>query len=47
MYVDDLLITGSNVKQVEGVKQHLAETFQMIKDLKEVKKYLGLTIQKS
>jgi hypothetical protein len=46
VYVDDLLITGPNVKQVEGIKQYLAETFQKIKDLKEVKKYLGLRIQR-
>jgi hypothetical protein len=46
VYVDDLLITGPNVKQVEGIKQYLAETSQKIKDLKEVKKYLGRRIQR-
>jgi hypothetical protein len=44
--VDDLLITGPSAKQVESIKQYLVESFQKIKDLKEVKKYLGLKIQR-
>jgi hypothetical protein len=46
VYVDDLLITGPSAKQVESIKQYLAESFQKIKDLKEVKKYHGLKIQR-
>jgi hypothetical protein len=47
VYVDDLLITGPDAKQVESIKQYLADSFQKIKDLKEVKKYQGLKIQRT
>jgi hypothetical protein len=46
VYVDDLLITGPNVQVVESIKQYISESFKRIKDLKEVKKYLGLKIQR-
>jgi hypothetical protein len=46
VYVDDLLITGPNVQNVEDIKQYLAESFKKIKDLTEVKKYLVLKIQR-
>jgi hypothetical protein len=43
VYVDDRLITGPNKDTVEGaVKNKLGETSRKIKDLEDVKKYLGL-----
>jgi hypothetical protein len=42
VYVDDLLITGDNEKDVENVKVYLSQVFNKIKDLKNVEKYLGL-----
>jgi hypothetical protein len=47
VYVDDLLITGSSEKDVEDVKKYLAETFNKIKDLKDVQKYRGLRMIRS
>jgi hypothetical protein len=41
-YVDDLLITGKREDDVENVKIYLSKTFNKIKDLKNVEKYLGL-----
>jgi hypothetical protein len=46
IYVDDLLITGSDEKKVEGTKAYLAKTFHKVKDLQIVQKYLGLRMNR-
>ncbi|CAH9080519.1 unnamed protein product [Cuscuta europaea] len=43
VYVDDLLITGSNPTMISSLKKHLAQTFP-IKDLGHMKYFLGLEI---
>jgi hypothetical protein len=47
VYVDDLLIVGENKKEVENVKIYLSQTFNKIKDLKNVEKYLGLRMTRN
>jgi hypothetical protein len=47
IYVDDLLITGSNANKVEATKAYLAKTFHKIKDLQTVQKYLGLKMNRT
>lgn len=43
LYVDDILMIGSNVQKMREVKQLLSETFK-IKDLGDVKQFMGLSI---
>jgi hypothetical protein len=42
IYVDDLLLTGSDERKIENVKKDLAKAFNKFKDLETVPKYLGL-----
>lgn len=46
VYVDDLLITGSNNKVVTKLKNYLSSNFQM-KDLGAVSKFLGMSVTKN
>ncbi|CAD6993124.1 unnamed protein product [Ceratitis capitata] len=46
VYVDDLLIASSNLKNIEYIKQQLLQEFE-IKDLREAKYCLGLEIEQS
>lgn len=46
VYVDDLLITGSNPTMIEATKLMLQQHFK-IKDLGEMKYFLGLEIARS
>ena len=43
-YVDDLLICSKNKRKIQSVKKLLTDKLQM-KDLGEVKEYLGITIE--
>ena len=43
LYVDDMLIAGSNMDHIKGLKRQLAHAFSM-KDLGEAKKILGMKI---
>lgn len=45
IYVDDILIIGNSKKAIDGLKQKLSTEFEM-RDLQEVKCFLGLTIQR-
>lgn len=45
IYVDDILIIGSDLKEIEAVKRSLASEFEM-KDLGEVKNFLGMKIER-
>ena len=40
-YVDDLIMTGSNDREIARISKHLGETFKM-KDLGELKTFLGI-----
>ena len=44
MYVDDLLICSKNKRKIQSVKKLLTNRFEM-KDLGEVKEYLGINIE--
>ena len=44
LYVDDLLIFGSNIDTIEEIKTKLSKRFKM-KDLGRVKQYLGIEMQ--
>jgi Reverse transcriptase (RNA-dependent DNA polymerase) len=46
IYVDDLVITGSDMKGIEELKQHLNRKFD-IKDLGNLKYFLGIEIARS
>lgn len=46
LYVDELLITGSNLKLIEETKKALQQDFKM-KDLCELKYFLGIEFTKS
>lgn len=46
VYVDDVLITGSNVALIENLKQYINDLFT-IKDLGYAKYFLGLEIARS
>ena len=41
LYVDDMLVVGSNMDHIKGLKHQLAHAFAM-KDLLEEKKILGM-----
>ena len=43
LYVDDMLVVGSNMQQINELKQKLARSFAM-KDLGATKKILGMSI---
>ena len=43
VYVDDLLIAGPNLQEIQSIKTSLTRRFQMV-DLGECKYYLGMTI---
>lgn len=43
VYVDDVLIKGSNIMLVRGLKKHLDDAFT-IKDLDQAKYFLGFEI---
>lgn len=46
VYVDDLLLVGNNIKDIDGLKSMLSTNFKM-KDLGEVHYFLGLEISRS
>ena len=46
LYVDDLLVTGSNEELVKQFKVQMMQAFEMT-DLREMAFFLGLEIQKS
>ena len=46
LYVDDILVTGSCMVEINRLKQHLAEKFEM-KDLSRAKKVLRMKIFKN
>ena len=46
MYVDDLMITGNNEKDIQKLKEQLNVHFY-IKDLDELRYFLGLEVAKS
>ncbi|XP_016186272.1 uncharacterized protein LOC107627980 [Arachis ipaensis] len=43
VYVDDLIVTGTDLREIEFIKHHLHELFR-IKDLEELKFFLGLEV---
>lgn len=46
VYVDDLVITGNNINEINKVKQYLHKKFN-IKDLGDLKYFLGLEVARS
>ena len=46
VYVDDMIVTGSNPKEVEKLQSHLAKEFEM-KDLGNLKYLLGIKVSRS
>ncbi|XP_019248477.1 PREDICTED: uncharacterized protein LOC109227736 [Nicotiana attenuata] len=46
VYVDDMLVTGSNLQLIEATKNSLHQTFK-IKDLGELKYFLGMEFSRS
>jgi len=44
-YVDDMLVEGSNIKEIVNLKARLAEEFSM-KDLSYAKKIFGMRISR-
>lgn len=46
LYVDDLIITGDDVEEVQRVREHLSVRFEM-KELGELKHFLGLEVERS
>ncbi|WKA11329.1 hypothetical protein VitviT2T_028838, partial [Vitis vinifera] len=46
IYVDDILITGNNVKDILTLKQFLHNHF-WIKDLRDLKYFLGIEVSRS
>ncbi|XP_071686939.1 uncharacterized mitochondrial protein AtMg00810-like [Rutidosis leptorrhynchoides] len=43
VYVDDIVITGNNIEEINNVKHSLSKTF-MIKDLGKLKYFLGIEV---
>ncbi len=46
VYVDDILISAETVENINEIKSFLEKNFKM-KDLKEVKKFLGMNINQT
>ncbi len=46
LYVDDIVITGSDLAEVKMVKADFKGQFEM-KDLGELRHYLGMTIERN
>jgi hypothetical protein len=46
LYVDDILVAGSNLKEVERIKRQFTERYEM-KDLGELNFYLGMKITRT
>ncbi len=46
LYVDDIVIAGSDLAEVEMIKADFKKRFEM-KDLGEVRYYLGMTIERN
>ena len=46
IYVDDLLLTGTDIQDIEDVKQFLSALFHM-KDMGELKYFLGIEVDRS
>ena len=46
VYVDDMIVTSSNPKEVEKLQSHLAKEFEM-KDLGTLKYFLGIEFSRS
>jgi hypothetical protein len=46
VYVDDIIITGNNYKEIEKLKQHLAKEFE-VKDLGLLRYFLGIEVSRS
>jgi hypothetical protein len=46
LYVDDLLVTGSNAQQVENFKQKMMQAFEMT-DIDLMMFFLGMEIKQS
>ena len=46
LYVDDLLLVGSEMSEIEKLKKNLTERFEM-SDCGELKCFLGMKIKKS
>lgn len=45
LYVDDMLVAGSNIHEINNLKEHLSKEFKM-KDLDVVKHILGMRISR-
>ena len=46
VYIDDLIVTGSSLKEVEKLQSHLAKEFEM-KDMGTLKYFLGIEVSRS
>ena len=46
LYVDDILVAGSNLEEVNRIKQQFTKRYEM-KDLGELNYYLGMKITKT
>ena len=46
MYVDDIVLTGDNMEEMERLKKYLAAEFE-IKDLGALKYFLGIELARS
>ena len=46
LYVDDLLVTGSNIVMIDEFKQDMMKVFEMI-DCGEMKFFLGIEIKQN
>lgn len=44
--MDDIIITGDDLEEIDRIKKHLAETFEM-KDLGKLRFFLGMEIARS
>ena len=46
VYVDDMMITGNDIRMIQETKQTLQDTFKM-KDLGDLKYFLGIEFARS
>ena len=46
VYVDDMMITGNDIRLIQETKQKLQDTFKM-KDLGDLKYFLGIEFSRS